>query len=121
VARLVQPSGDAEATYKLMAGVVLFPLGWLAEGWLAWRIGGGVLLGLFAALLLPAGFFALGWWERLARVRRDTRGFLDFLWRRDLRARLLARRRALSEELTALAAQVPDAVLAGQPDAARPP
>jgi 1-acyl-sn-glycerol-3-phosphate acyltransferase len=121
VARLVGSSGDAEATYKLMAGVVLFPLAWLAEGWLAWRLGGGLFLGLFAVLLLPAGFFALGWWERLARVRRDTRGFLDFLRRRDLRARLLARRRALAAELTALAAEVPDAVLAGQPDAAPPP
>jgi hypothetical protein len=114
VARLARPSGDAEATYKLAAGVVLYPLGWLVEGWLAWRLGGGWLLALVAALLLPSGFFALDWWARLARVRRDTRGFLDFLRRRDLRAHLLARRRALAGELTALAAAVPEPVLAGQ-------
>jgi 1-acyl-sn-glycerol-3-phosphate acyltransferase len=117
VARRARPTGDTEATYKLMAGVVLYPLCWLVEGWLAWRLGGGGLLAGFAALLLPAGFFALGWWSRLARVRRDTRGFLDFLRRPDLRRRLLARRRALARELSTLAAAVPEAVLAGDRDA----
>ena len=31
----LRPEPDVEATYKLVAGIVLFPLAWIAEGWLA--------------------------------------------------------------------------------------
>lgn len=116
VVRLGRPSRDAEATYKLAAGVVLYPVCWLAEAWLAWRAGGGWALALYAVVLLPAGFFALAWWERLARVRRDAWSFAQFLFRGDLRARLVARRAALARELGELARRVPAAVLAGQED-----
>ena len=55
-------------------GVVLYPLAWIAEGWAVWRVGGGVALALFAPPLLPGGFFALGWTERLvARGPRRAR------------------------------------------------
>jgi 1-acyl-sn-glycerol-3-phosphate acyltransferase len=114
VVRLGRPSGDTEATYKLATGVVLYSLGWVAEGWLARRFGGGWGLAAFAALLLPTGFFALAWWERFERVRRDARSFVQFLLRGDLRARLVERRRALARELGELADRVPAAVLSGQ-------
>ena len=119
VVRGLRPSPDSEATYKLVAGLVLYPLGWVAEGWGATRLGGSWGLALFVAALLPTGFFALSWWERLARVRRDARGFGQFLWRRDLHERLRVRRRALAEELGALAREVPESVLAGVADSAR--
>jgi 1-acyl-sn-glycerol-3-phosphate acyltransferase len=111
--RLARPDPDVEATYKIVAGVVLYPLGWLLEGWIAWRLGGGWLLALFSLALLPAGFLALTWWERLSRVGREVRGFFRFLVDRDFQRRLLARRHALMEELTALARQVPGRVLVG--------
>jgi glycerol-3-phosphate O-acyltransferase / dihydroxyacetone phosphate acyltransferase len=117
-ARLARPAPDVEATAKLLAGLALYPLGWLAEGWVAWRIGGPVLLSVCLASLAPAGFFALTWWERLARVRRDTRAFLLFLVRRDLHARLRERRRTLLDALGTLAARVPAPVLAGEGDEA---
>ena len=63
--RLARPEPDVEATYKLAAGVFLYPLAWMAEGWAAWRLGGGAALALFIAALAPSGFFALGWSERL--------------------------------------------------------
>jgi 1-acyl-sn-glycerol-3-phosphate acyltransferase len=111
VARWLRPTPDAEATDKIAVGVVLYPLCWVAEGWLAWRLGGGGALAAFVLLLLPSGFFAIAWRERLARVRRQARAFLGFLVDRDLQRRLRARRRALAEELAALARQVPDGVL----------
>ena len=115
-ARLARPEPDVEATAKLLAALALYPLGWLAEGWVAWRIGGPVLLAVCLLSLAPAGFFALTWWERWARVRRDARAFLVFLLRRDLHARLRDRRRALLGALGALAARVPAPVLAGEGD-----
>lgn len=114
-ARLLRPEPDVEATDKLLAGLVLYPLCWIGEGWLAWRLGGAALLVLFVASLAPTGFFALTWWERWARVRRDARGFLHFLTRRDLSARLADRRRGLMQELRALAGRVPESVLFGGP------
>ena len=111
--RLLHPEGDAEATYKLVLGMVVFPLCWVAEGWLAWRLGGWRLLAFFLITLIPAGLFALGWKERLERVARETRGLFHLLTRRDLRRFLVARRRGLAEEFEALVRLVPEAVLDG--------
>lgn len=121
VVRGLRPRPDAEATYKLATAVVVFPLSWLLEGWLLWRLGGGWLVSLFVASLAPTGFFALTWRERLGRFRREARGFFQFLLNRDLSRRLLARRQALFDELTALAQRVPESVLAGPAGQGRPP
>jgi len=90
---------------------VLYPLGWIIEGWLAWRWGGGRALGVFALLLVPAGLVALAWRERLDRVRRQARAFGRFLVDRRAEHGLLAERRALVEEAEALGA------LSGRPQA----
>jgi hypothetical protein len=71
---------------------------------------------VFGLGLIPTGLFALGWQARLARVRRDARGFLRFLGDRDLLARLAARRRALVEETEALARLLPAEVLTRDAD-----
>ncbi|MCI0409083.1 MAG: hypothetical protein L0191_11080, partial [Acidobacteria bacterium] len=115
--RLIAPPPAAEATYKLAAGLVLYPLCWAGQGWLAWRNGGGWLLALFLASLIPTGFFALTWRERLWRFRREARGYVQFLKNRDLRHRLLERRRAVLEEVTALSGLVPESVLEGAANA----
>jgi 1-acyl-sn-glycerol-3-phosphate acyltransferase len=100
--RALRRPAEEEATDKIVAGTLLYPLCWAMEGWVAWALGGGWGLAALLTLLLPTGFFALGWQERLWRVARETRAFLRFLADRDLRHRLIARRRALVEEMTAL-------------------
>jgi glycerol-3-phosphate O-acyltransferase/dihydroxyacetone phosphate acyltransferase len=101
-ARLLRPEPDAEATYKIVAAAVLYPLCWMGEGWLAWRLAGGWGVAIFLLSLAPTGFFALTWRDRLARFGREARAFFRFLADRDLHARLRARRAALLDELAAL-------------------
>ena len=112
-ARGLATSADVTATVKLVAGAVLYPACWTLEAWGAWRILGGWGLAAFLVGLIPTGLFALGWQARLARVRRDARAFVRFLWDRDLLARLAARRRSLVEETEMLARLLPAEVLAG--------
>jgi glycerol-3-phosphate O-acyltransferase/dihydroxyacetone phosphate acyltransferase len=107
----IKPEADVLATYKVLAGFVLFPLCWGLEGWIAWRLGGGSLLAVFLIALLPTGFFALSWTERLQRVRREAHGLLTVLVDRDLRAHLLERRRAIMAEFQELLRLVPEPVL----------
>ena len=104
IARRVMETPEEEATNKMAAGLVLYPLGWIATGWLAWRWGGGGLLAVFVALVLPSGLSALAWRERLARVGRQARAFGRFLADRRVQHGLVAERRALVEEATALGA-----------------
>jgi len=113
-ARLLRPEPDVEATYKLVAGVVMYPLAWIVEGWLLWRWGGGWLLALFVVLLLPGGFFALAWGERLRRLYREGRALLRLLVDRDLGRHLGERRRAILDEMERAVARVPGPVLAGR-------
>ncbi len=109
----LRPEPDEEATYKIITSVILYPVCWLAEGYLVWRLGGPWLLGLFVALLAPGGFFAIAWRDRVRRVGRDTRGFLRLVLDRDLRRRLAGRRTVLLDELESLTRLVPAPLLAG--------
>jgi len=114
--RRLGPEADEQATFKLAAGLALYPLAWVGEGWTAWRLGGGWLLAAFIAGLAPSGFFALAWSERLHRVARDARAWLRFLADRDLQRHLASRRRAIMGELGALFELVPAAQVTGAPD-----
>jgi 1-acyl-sn-glycerol-3-phosphate acyltransferase len=111
--RALKPEPDVLATCKVVVGLLLFPLAWALEGWIAWRLGGGTVLGAFLVSLLPTGFFALSWTERLGRVRREARGLLAVLVDRDLRGHLLGRRRAIMAEFQHLLRLVPEPVLEG--------
>jgi glycerol-3-phosphate O-acyltransferase/dihydroxyacetone phosphate acyltransferase len=111
--RLARPQPDVEATYKIAGGVVIFPLAWVLQTWLAARLLGPGVAVTLALMLAPAGFLALAWQARLQDVAREARALLHFLGRKGLHARLRARRRALAEELESLAARVPPPVLAG--------
>ena len=93
--------GDADmaATHKLVAGAILYPLAWAFETWLAWWLGGAPLAIAVAATLLPAGFFALTWRDRLARFVREARAFTRFLVDRDLDRQLAARRETILAEM----------------------
>jgi 1-acyl-sn-glycerol-3-phosphate acyltransferase len=112
--RALRPEPDTEATYKLGVGLFLYPVAWGAAGWLVWRVMGPLGLAVFIVSLLPTGFFALAWQERLARVRRDARAFVRFVRDRDLHRRLVERRRALVHELRALADLVPEEIFTGR-------
>jgi 1-acyl-sn-glycerol-3-phosphate acyltransferase len=113
--RVLAPEPDTEATYKVVGGLAVYPVAWTLEAAVAWAAGGGWALALVLAALVPSGFFALTWRERLRRFGREARGLLEFLARRDVRARLAARHRALAAELERLAALVPEPVLSGEP------
>jgi hypothetical protein len=112
--RLTRPEPDVEATYRIAGGVVLYPLAWALQTWLAARLGGPWAAVLVVLALVPTGFLALAWRERLQDVAREATALLHFLARRSVRERLLDRRRALAEELERLAARVPTGVLAGE-------
>jgi hypothetical protein len=103
VVRAVRPDGDMLATVKLAVAIVAFPVCWVLEAWALGRIAGGWAIAGVLAALIPSGFFALGWHERLRRFRGQVVGFLAFLFRPDLHRRFHARRRALRAELDALA------------------
>ncbi|MBI3108327.1 MAG: 1-acyl-sn-glycerol-3-phosphate acyltransferase [Candidatus Rokubacteria bacterium] len=110
----LRPVPDVEATSKILAGLLFYPLAWIAEGWLAWRLGGGWWLALFLVALLPAGFFALSWRERMRRLSREARGLLAFLAGGSLRRRLEARRRRILQELAELARLLPESAPDGE-------
>ena len=100
-------TAEEEATDKMATAVVIYPIAWCLEAWLAWRLFGVAGLAGFALLLAPSGLLALAWHERLGRVWRQARAFVWFLADRDLQQRLLHERRALAGELRALGELVP--------------
>jgi hypothetical protein len=104
LARRLMDTAEEEATDKMAAGLVLYPLCWAVESWLIWRSGGWRLVAVFALLLVPSGLVALAWRERLARVGRQARAFARFIVDRRAARGLLAERRALVEEAEALGA-----------------
>jgi hypothetical protein len=101
--RLIPHTDEEEATDKILAGLLFFPLAWAAEALSAYAGGGRLALIVFLVALLPTGFFALAWRERLTRVRQETRAFVRFLWDRGLPDRLRQQRQALADDLAALA------------------
>jgi 1-acyl-sn-glycerol-3-phosphate acyltransferase len=102
--RLIPHTGEEEATDKIAAGLVFYPLLWCLEGWLLWRFAGAWALVAFLVLLVPAGFFALSWRKRLASMAREVRGFARLAREPGLLERLRGERDALQRELKAMAA-----------------
>ena len=101
-------TSEEEATDKMAAGLVFYPLVWSLEAWACWRLAAATGLGIFLVLLVPSGLLALAWRERLERVGRQVRAFGRFLADRRLRDDLRAERAALVRELTRLAGMVRD-------------
>jgi 1-acyl-sn-glycerol-3-phosphate acyltransferase len=100
---LIGATSEEEATDKMAAGLVLYPVCWCLEAWLVWRVGGPGALALFALLLIPSGLVALAWSERLSRAARQARAFARFLADRQWHSDLVAERAALVGEAAALA------------------
>ena len=120
IVRRLNLTSEEEATYKIAAGFVIYPVLWCAEGWLVWRLAGRGALLAFALLIVPSGLLALAWRERLGRFLRQARAFAWFLADRSLHQRLLAERSALAAEVRELADRVPaDVLRADRPSDAR--
>jgi hypothetical protein len=96
--RALRPDPDTSATYQLMVGLVLFPLSWIVEAIVLARTFGPWAVGLFVVALIPTGFYALSWRDRLQRFPREFGAAIS--GRRS--ARLAVRRRWLRHELIAL-------------------
>jgi hypothetical protein len=101
----VPHTGEEVATNKIAGGLIFYPLFWLLEGWLLWHYWGGAALLAFIVLLVPAGFVALSWRERLARVEAGIRGYLRLRREPGMLERLRAERDALLKELQDLAGE----------------
>jgi hypothetical protein len=103
VVRLVRPDPDLEATVKIVAGLILYPVCWLLEGIVAWYVGGPWLAAGFVVWLIPGGIWLLAWHGRWAHLVRQARGSLC-VWRNRRRCHaLLAERRAIVGDMRALA------------------
>ena len=101
--RLIPHTDEEDATDKIAAGLVFYPLAWIAEAWAAFALGGKTALLVFLVALLPTGFLALAWYERLDHARKEALAFVRFLRDRDLPRGLRLRREALAQELRDLA------------------
>jgi glycerol-3-phosphate O-acyltransferase / dihydroxyacetone phosphate acyltransferase len=101
--RLIPHTDEEEATDKIAAGLVFFPLAWAAEAYAVFVTGGRWAVIVFLVMLPPTGFFALAWRERFERVGREARALVRFLRDRDLPRRLRQRRHELATDLAALA------------------
>jgi Flp pilus assembly protein TadB len=102
VVKKLDRTAEEEATDKIAAGFFFYPLAWAVEAWVVHRMGGGWATAAFLAALLPTGFFALAWRERLHRFKREARAFVAFMKDKDLPHRLRERQRRLVTELNEL-------------------
>ena len=100
---VIPHTAEEEATDKIAAGLVLYPLAWAVEGWLAWHFLGPIGFVVWAIVLVPSGFIALSWRERLARVEREIRGFARMVRDPGLLMRLRRQHLELARELKLLA------------------
>jgi 1-acyl-sn-glycerol-3-phosphate acyltransferase len=110
---------DQVATLKVIGALILFPLAWIAEGWLAGRLFGnkfGGWIGAAVALAAPfTGYGALLFHDRRTIFWREARAYLILRSRRRLAAELKARREAVLrqveelEDLYSRSAALPDA------------
>lgn len=104
---------DQPATHKFMAGVVLFPMFWLLETWLAWQYLAHEV-GLAVLFLAPfSGYVILRFHERRLRFREELRfqrilhtqkSFENELRRR--RAKIVSALEALQQQDAALLSEM---------------
>jgi len=106
LAALLAKEADMKATVKLLSGVVFMPLWTAGLAWLCWHLLGARGLALGLALVPACGLFALLFLEKERESLRDLRAFFALRARGTLRERLLARRKALVDELDALGHEV---------------
>jgi 1-acyl-sn-glycerol-3-phosphate acyltransferase len=102
VARRVEHEADQPATYKLLTGLVMFPLFWAIEIAIAghfWRTPGALAM---AAIAPVTGWIALRFYERNQSFWSEARAYLTMRVAKDRAAELRALRRMMREELARL-------------------
>lgn len=77
IADRISRTDEEEATDKIFAGLFAYPLVWAVEAWGALVLGGSRTAAVLGAVLLPAGVFALAWWDGLERLVREARALAD--------------------------------------------
>lgn len=102
LARRPSLSVDVRATWKLFGALFVYPLLWLGEAALAWRLGGPAAAAGLLLVALPTGWVALLFVERWRRLVREARAFLLLRTRPRIRARLLAVRSQVRSQVQAL-------------------
>lgn len=102
IARLAGKAPDQQATFKVLPGLALYPLAWIAE---TVPVGkwAGAEWGVLALVIAPAsGYAAMLFHERRKFVWREVRAFLVLQTRSRLAAELRERRQAVYREVDAL-------------------
>ena len=101
--RYQREHADAVASIKTLGGLLFYPMTWLLVGWLVARQWGWPV-GVAAGLAGPVfGYAAMRFLERFDRLAGGTRGVLLAMTGKRRFLRLLAERRAIRDELLALA------------------
>ncbi len=98
---------DQTATFKVFGALLLFPLTWIAEGWLIGHYfprSVGLWPGIAVALLAgPTGYVALLFHDRRTIFWHESRAYLLLRTRRRLAAELKTRREAVLKQVEELA------------------
>ncbi len=93
---------DQVATLKVIGALILFPLAWIAEGWLAGRYF-GPWIGIAVALAAPLiGYGALLFHDRRIVFWHEARAYLILRTRKRLAAELKGRREAVLRQVEEL-------------------
>ncbi|MFL6258357.1 MAG: lysophospholipid acyltransferase family protein [Thermoanaerobaculia bacterium] len=104
IVKRVNRNEDQTATLKVFGALLLFPLAWIAEGWLLGHYFGGWIGTLAALLAGPTGYVALLFHDRRAIFWHEARAYLLLRTRRRLAAELKSRREAVLRQVEELAA-----------------
>src|SRR5207249_11778153 len=78
---LLGRTAEEEATDKMAAGLVLYPMCWALEGWLVWRLAGLALFLTFLLAVIPSGVLALAWRERSEEHTSELQSRFDLVCR----------------------------------------
>jgi 1-acyl-sn-glycerol-3-phosphate acyltransferase len=95
---------DQTATYKVFGALLLFPLSWIAEGWLAGHYLGGWIGAAVTLLAPPTGYVALLFHDRRAVFWHEARAYFLLRTRRRVATELKERREEVLRQVEELAA-----------------
>ena len=101
-ASFVEEHGDQPATYKMLAGIFLFPIFWALEAGLAGWWWGGLAAGVVAIGAPITGWIALRFFERNESFWNELRAYLWLRLAPDRAAELRTLRGLMRDELHAL-------------------
>ena len=101
--RFAHNQDDVVSTIKIIAAMLLFPLTWITLAALLFIFESGLMAVLCLIFMPLAGYAAMRFFEEWDRFIGGARAVAYFLMRRRFFIKLLAERRAIREEILALA------------------